>query len=47
MGIEVGDTKTKGLNMYIYVIRKTVTHALIFFGNEVNKPCTLKARQIH
>ena len=28
-GIEVGDTKTKGLN--ICVIRKTVTHALHFF----------------
>ena len=28
-GIDVGDTKTKGL--YICVIRKTVTHALYFF----------------
>ena len=29
-GIEVGDTKTKGLT--ICVIRKTVTHALHFFS---------------
>ena len=36
VGIEVRNTKTKGLNMY--VIRKALIHALQFFGNEVSNP---------
>ena len=36
VGIEVGNTKTKGLTLY--VIRKALTHALQFFGNEVSNP---------
>ena len=36
VGFEVGNTRTKGLNMY--VIRKALTHALQFFGNEVSNP---------
>ena len=38
VGIEVGNTRTKGLNMYYDVIRKALTHvhALQFFGNKVS-----------
>ena len=36
VGIEVGNTKTKGLN--IYVIHEALTHALHFVGNEVSNP---------
>ena len=36
VGIEAGNTKTKGLNMYL--IRKAHTHELQFFGNESNNP---------
>ena len=35
---EVGNTKTKGLNLY--VIRKVLTQALNFVGNEVSNPQT-------